>query len=142
MDNEHTLGDILAAVMKGNNDMLNVTMSKEEAMIYAKALAAAGRKIEAIKIVREMHWLPLEKFNGSMKGYNSLKAAKQFVEGGFVLPYEPKVGDRIFRNNGHPYLVRAVHGNDVWLYDCEDQNHATWYLMDIRATFKHVENRK
>lgn len=140
MNNEHTLGDILAAAMKGNNDMLNLTMSKEEAMIYAKALAAAGRKIEAINIVREMRWLPLEKlFN---RDENSYKAAKEFVEDGFVLLYELKVGDRIFRNNGHPYLVRAVHGNDVWLYDCEDHIHATWNLMDIRATFKHVENRK
>jgi len=138
MNNEHTLGDILAAAMKGNNDMLNLTMSKEEAMIYAKALAAAGRKIEAINIVREMRWLPLEKlFN---RDENSYKAAKEFVEDGFVLLYELKVGDRIFRNNGHPYLVRAVHGNDVWLYDCEDHIHATWNLMDIRATFKHVEN--
>jgi hypothetical protein len=87
--------------------MLDVSMNKEEAMIYAKALAA-GRKNEAINNVLEMRWLPLEKFKGfiplekfkgfipleKFKGFNggenSHKAAKEFVESGFVLPYETK----------------------------------------------------
>lgn len=141
MDNGPTLGDILTAAMKGNDDMLNVSMNKEEAMIYAKALAAAGRKIEAIKIVREMYWLPLEKFNGYMKGYNSLRAAKEFVEGGFVLPYEPKVGDKLrYDATGGIFLIRAIHGNEFWLYNCEDKIHGTWELSDFRALFKHVED--
>jgi hypothetical protein len=53
MENEVTLGDILAAAIKGK-DMINVSMNKEEAIIYAKALATSGRKIDAIKLVREI----------------------------------------------------------------------------------------
>ena len=124
-------------------DMITCNIFTEEhAMAIAKAMAAAGLEIEAIKIVRQMVWLPLKKIGANNYGlipeYNTLVSSKKFIESGFILPpYVPAVGDTIYYLY-HEMEIHAIHDNEAWLYIKKMNLHRTFKLSDIIARAKNI----
>jgi hypothetical protein len=100
---------------------MNIIMDDNAALNYAKYLMANGQKIEAIKVVRYISSLPLEKgyFNGKPVLTNSLKAAKEFVENGFIIPYVPQVGDTvsIFGKGEYKLIALSSDADYAWCYN-------------------------
>ena len=98
--------------------------NEEQVKAVAKALASSGGKIEAIKLVRQMYWLDLEKNTDT--GNITLLSAKNFVENGFKIPeYIPQVGDRIQYVNKF-FIIKAKHKDELWMYSEAEDRHWTY----------------
>lgn len=101
-----------------------IFMTDDVALEVAKILAANGYKIEAIKLVRHISSLHLEKVDYANGLVNSLKSSREFVENDFKIPYSPKPGDR-FHYNNDDYEILSIHNDKVWVYNEDFHYHFT-----------------
>ena len=93
--------------------MMKYELSNDDVLQAAKNFFQNGQIVPAIKLVRQMTFLDLEMIGTQI----SLKAAKDFVESGFVIPYNPMVGDCVRIKDSDPFawVVKGLHNNNCWL---------------------------
>ena len=113
---------------------ITVNIYKENAALpVAKALYYNGEKIEAIKLVRQMTWLPFSsKFiDDAGEELVSLVEAKKFCDNNFIMRYEPKIGDHISYMEDE-YIIKGIDKGNLWLFCLHHERHFTYEFSYIK----------